>query len=318
MPLQQPHSYPRIRHAFTLIELLVVIAIIAVLIALLLPAVQQAREAARRTQCKNQLKQIGLAAHNYHDTHLTFPSGLLNWPTPAGQQNPPKFRAVSVFALLLPQLDQGPLATQWDFNDPRQNVTSGRTAVVLPVLICPSDALNPPITIHFPNFNPAGDKYAMTSFGGSGGIKSYSPSNNPTRDGIFYLNSAIRLSDILDGASQTLMFGERYHRDPDYDGNAGSFTKITGWGYWSPTSGLPGIGDVTLSAFVPINYNHPSATAVNSTYEEQRVSSFGSGHTGGAQFTLADGSVRFISEDISMSTFTRLSTRAGGEIVGEF
>lgn len=316
LPPKVPHTSKR--HAFTLIELLVVIAIIAVLIALLLPAVQQAREAARRTQCKNQLKQLGLAAHNYLDAHTIFPSGLLNWNTPAGQQNPPKFRSVSVFALLLPQLDQGPLSTQWNFNDPRLNVTAGRTAVVLPVLICPSDILPSTVGTTYPNFNPAGDRYAYSSFGGSGGIKSFSPNRSPTRDGIFFLNSAIRMSDIIDGTSQTLLFGERYHRDPDYDANAGSYTRLTDWGYWSPTTGVNGVGDVTLSALVPINYNHPAGTPVNDAYEDQRISAFGSGHTGGSQFCLADGSVRFISENISQTVLTSLATRRGGEVVGEF
>jgi len=302
---------------FTLIELLVVIAIIAVLIALLLPAVQQAREAARRTQCKNQLKQIGLAIHNYESTHSILPSGMLNWNTPAGQQNPPKFRSVSLFALLLPQIDQGALAAQWNYNDPRQNVPSGRTATVLPVLVCPSDAIEQKVIITFPNFNPAGDLYALTSFGGSGGIKSYSPNRSPTLDGIFHVNSTTRLRDIIDGTSQTLLLGERYHRDLEYDANAGAYTKIGGYGYWSPTSGLPGIGDVTMSAFVPINYEHPTGVAVNDTYEDQRVSAFGSGHVGGAQFGLADGSVRFVSENISMATLRGLATRAGGEVISE-
>ena len=130
-----------VRRGFTLIELLVVIAIIAVLVALLLPAVQQAREAARRSQCKNNLKQLGLAVHNYHETAGMFPSGLLNWATPAGQQNPPANRGVGVFALLLGQLDQGPLAEQWNYDDPFLNVTSGRAATVLPALLCPSDVI---------------------------------------------------------------------------------------------------------------------------------------------------------------------------------
>lgn len=315
---QKTDSTGNRKPGFTLIELLVVIAIIAVLIALLLPAVQQAREAARRTQCKNQLKQIALAVHNYESTHGLTPSGLLNWLTPAGQQNPPRFRAVSLFALLLPQIDQGPLAQQWNYNDPRQNVPTGRTATVIPVLICPSDAMAQNVIVTYPMFNPAGDYYALTSFGGNGGTKSYSPSVNPSLDGIFHLNSSTRLRDIIDGTSQTLLFGERYHRDVEYDANAGTFTKINGWGYWSPTSGLPGVGDVTLSAFVPINYEHSAGVGVNASYEEQRVSAFGSGHVGGAQFAMADGSVRFVSENISITTLRSLSTRAGGEIVGEY
>ncbi|MCE9524942.1 MAG: DUF1559 domain-containing protein [Planctomycetales bacterium] len=166
---------------FTLVELLVVIVIIGILVALLLPAVQYAREAARRAECSNNLHQIALATHNYHDTLRVLPSGLLNWPTPIGQQNPPKFRSVSLFALMLPQLDNGPLAAQWNFNDPRQNVPTGRTALVQPYLICPSDSLSSKVVTTYPNFNPAGDRYALTSYGGIGGTKSYHPDRHAGR-----------------------------------------------------------------------------------------------------------------------------------------
>ena len=127
------------RKAFTLVELLVVIAIIGILVALLLPAIQAARGAARRMSCGNNLKQLALAAQNYHDTHRVFPAGGLNWPTPPGQTNPPKYRNVSLFVLMLPQVEQGPAVAAWDFNDPWQNVLAGRSATVLDVLICPAD-----------------------------------------------------------------------------------------------------------------------------------------------------------------------------------
>src|SRR5262249_46138093 len=122
----------------------------------------------------------------------------------------------------------------------------------------------------------------------------------------------------VDGLSQTLLIGERYHLDQNYDQNAGTFTKISGWGIWSPVTGPAGVGDVTLGALVPINYRHPAGQAVNATFEDRRVTAFGSGHVGGAQFALGDGSARFIGENISLTTLRSLSTRAGNEIVGDY
>jgi prepilin-type N-terminal cleavage/methylation domain-containing protein len=300
------------RRAFTLVELLVVIAIIGVLVALLLPAIQAARGAALRASCINNLKQLATAAHNYHDVHRVFPAGGLNWSTPPGQINPPKYRNVSLFVLMLPQLEQGPLSQQWDFNDPWQNVLSGRSATVLDVLVCPSDVLASKWAV-----DNNGRQFALTSYGGNGGVQSY-PTASATLDGVFFMNSAIRIADILDGTSTTLLFGERFHRDYDYDLNAGTFTKMTGWGYWCPSSGAPGMGDVTLGTFVPINYRHPAGVAVNATYEGRRVTAMGSGHSGGCNAALADASTRFVSENIDPSLFRALSTRAGGETIDKF
>jgi prepilin-type N-terminal cleavage/methylation domain-containing protein/prepilin-type processing-associated H-X9-DG protein len=309
-------SHRKSRPAFTLVELLVVIAIIGILVALLLPAVQYAREAARRTECGNNLHQLALAAQSYHDSLRVLPAGLLNWPTPAGQQNPPRFRAVSLFALMLPQLDNGPLSAQWNFNDPRQNVPTGRTALVMPFLICPSDSLSQKVVTTFPNFNPGGDRYAMTSYGGIGGTRSYHP-DRATVDGIFFLNSNTSLASITDGVSQTLMFGERLHRDVDYDANAGTRNIIsTGWGYWSPTSGSPGIGDVTLGTLVNINYRHPPGIAVNNAYEDARVTAMGSNHSQGTNVAMADGSVKFISQSIALPALQRLGTKGANDVVG--
>src|SRR5262245_38006806 len=131
------------RTAFTLVELLVVIAIIGILVALLLPAVQQAREAGRRTQCVSQLHQLSVAAHHYHDTKKAFPPGVyqLSFSTA------PKFRGVTLFAKLLPYMEQGNLWTGWDEVDPLNNTVGGsssRTAKVLEVLICPSDVIGGP------------------------------------------------------------------------------------------------------------------------------------------------------------------------------
>jgi len=300
---------------FTLVELLVVIAIIGILVALLLPAVQAARESARRTECTNNLKQIALATHNYHDTLNVFPSGLLNWPTPTGQANPPKFRAVSVFVLMLPQIEQGNLAAEWNYNDPWQNVVDNRTATILKYLQCPSDHLPEKIvTKTSTSTNPMIQKFALTSYGGNGGTQSYA-NTRATKDGIFFFNSRMAMFDITDGTSNTLLFMERYHKDVPYDQNVGSLNKLKEWGFWSPSSGEPGVGDVTLGAMVEINYRHPVGTAVNATYEDKRVTAIGSGHSNGANVALADGSVRFQASNTELSVLRAFATRAGGETV---
>jgi prepilin-type processing-associated H-X9-DG protein len=196
--------------------------------------------------------------------------------------------------------------------DPWQNVLSGRAATVLDVLLCPSDHLPSKIIT-----DSSGRQFGMTSYGGNAGVQSYHP-NNATKDGIFYMYSNLRMADIVDGTSNTLLFGERYHRDVDYDLNAGAFTKMSGWGYWCPSAGPPGMGDVTFGTMVPINYLHPPGVAVNAAYEERRITAMGSGHSGGCNVALADGSTRFVSESVDNTTWRAVSTRMGGETIDSY
>jgi prepilin-type N-terminal cleavage/methylation domain-containing protein len=319
------------RRGFTLIELLVVIAIIAILIALLLPAVQQAREAARRIQCRNQLKQIALAVHNYESSHMCLPPGQIRM----GFASRPRVRGWSLYVQLLPYFEQGPLYDRWDFADPLANEADDRTGVVLPVLICPSSAVTNPYV------RPGGARYALTSYAGNGGTQSHPP-ESLSGDGVFsstgpaiaipptIQHGLIRFRDVADGTSNTLLFGERSHRDPNYDSffdNGAAGNPMRGWGYWSPTGGNFGLTDVTLSSHAPINYqlpfdyaNRPGGVtdADDSPEGILRLCAFGSQHAGGAQFALVDGSARFISENIDIGTLRALSTRAGGEVFGEF
>lgn len=317
--------FPRRRGAFTLVELLVVIAIIGMLVALLLPAVQAAREAARRSQCFDHLKQLALAANNYHDVYLSFPAGLVNWSGFPPNSN-------SLYAQMLAQLDQGALAAQWNYPLPRLNVAGGdksRTSIVLPVLVCPSDVLaSPPVT----EYNgPAGPEYyGLTSYGGNGGSRAYAdlifgagpphPTTTLPNDGIFFINSGVRLADVLDGTSHTLLFGERSHFDPDFDALAPGVPTdtIVSKGWWA-TSGNPyyGIGDVTLGALVPINYRHPLGVPLNHALIENRVNAFGSLHPTGANFAMADGSVSFLSENYSLLMLQRAARRADGTTVND-
>ncbi len=322
----------RPRRAFTLIELLVVIAVVAILIALLLPAVQQAREAARRAQCKSQLKQIALAIHNYESSHTCFPPGQIRIPF-ASQ---PRVRGWSMYVQLLPYLDQGPLYHQWDFANPLANETNGNTAVILPVLVCPSETL-----AQNPFTKSSGARYALTSYGGNGGTQSHPPAAT-TGDGIFagsgppittpltVQHALVRFRDVTDGLSNTLLLGERSHFDPKYDTfftSGATQNPMGGWGYWAPAGGQFAMTDLTMSSFAPINYHMPYDVANqpggggsfdNSAEAILRMNAFGSRHVGGAQFALADGSARFIGENIDRTVLRALSTRAGGEVAGEF
>jgi prepilin-type processing-associated H-X9-DG protein len=185
--------------------------------------------------------------------------------------------------------------------------------VVLPILVCPTDVIRENPFRQTPNFNPAGELYGVGSYGGISGRQAYRAAN-ATSDGIFYRNSGTCMADVTDGLSNTLFFSERYHFDANYDTNAGSFARLNGWGMWSPTTGDGGLGDVLLGTLMGINYRHPAGTAVNNSTEERRVNASGSGHPGGANAALADGSVRFLSQSTALLIIQQMGTRAGGEV----
>jgi len=320
---------------FTLVEVLVVVAIIGTLIALLLPAVQAVRAAAQRAQCAGNLRQIALAANTYHAAQGSYPPGLNQFRFSSA----PQFRGTSLFVSLLPYLEQGTLLEGWDYADPMNNTRNGvaaPAAAVLPVLICPADRIAE---------NPAakGGRYSgLTSYGGNGGSRSYSP-DIATVDGIFHTTGPGSLPQpnqrpvsqkmIRDGTSTTLLFGERSHYDPNYESFAyASWTdSLQSLGSWAAIGGRKRIGDVTMSGFAPINYRLPfhydnraeadpplGGSLDFGYYEDLRVCAWGSNHPGGANFAMADGSLRFISEDLPPATLRALSTREGEEVVGEF
>lgn len=291
----------RRQRGFTLIELLVVIAIIAVLIALLLPAVQQAREAARRTQCKNNLKQLGLALHNYHDTFLNFPEAqYLNVGLPNS--------AWAWSVMILPYMDQAPLYTQLLIgsqmleqaaNDPvrRALLTSPKAA-----FICPSDPVGP-VNVNRP--------FLQKSSGGlcNGMILSqnvnFAKSNymacngNHDSDGIFTSGGgAVSLAKITDGSSNTIMLGERSSlKWAKQTAPAGPWAGV--WvGQELSCDGITNVWCLAGKTEFQMNVGTHSDVVGSTTAVDQALVAFGSAHTGGAQFAMADGSVRFISENI--------------------
>jgi len=325
---------------FTLVELLVVIAIIGMLIALLLPAVQAAREAARRVQCTNTLKQISLAAHNYHDAARSFPPAIVFtrfYPAPTA-----RYAGVSLFVHLLPYIEMGNLRERWAVGDPESVFNGGREALsaVGPNLLCPSEPESEsPLYYDRHVWGLATDRYIkVTSYAGNGGTRSYHPASGYLMaDGIFFHvgpnskpqadQKPVRLADITDGTSNTLFFGERSRWDPNYNTFAaqGWDWAFRYYGNWCGTSGQS-LGHVTLSSYSPINYRLPfdvdhradASPPANSAvdfkyYIDLRVCAYGSNHPGGANLSMCDGSVRFVSETISLITLRALSTREGRE-----
>lgn len=305
----------RKRGGFTLIELLVVIAIIAVLISLLLPAVQQAREAARRSQCRNNLKQIGLAMHNYESTYGCFPPGGIG--SGASSNSP----AASAFVVMLAYLEQNSTYNQYNFNvvytDPaNQAVTAQRIAAYL----CPSMNIARPMPLPEcgePLFAPG--SYLLCE--GTGALqaqgKGIFPLNLPgyvTADGPI-ISRPVRIADVTDGTTNTIAVGETSYNYRNLNWSTAACpspsvmggTPRLGYGVWA--GGWPGRAVGNTSKTI----NDTSATSVLSINGQ-----FSSSHIGGVMFLLADGSARFTSQNIDKPLLTALGSRADGEVVGEF
>lgn len=290
----------RRKFGFTLIELLVVIAIIAILIALLLPAVQQAREAARRTTCKDNVKNIALALHNYHETHGSFPMGArVGWGQTWHAYILPEVEQTNLWKTI-PWTDSG----WWDGGDANSIALRNAISTVLPIFQCPSQP-GPEIASNV-NFNhPRG----ISTYNGNGG-SDFTNGTHPgqlNRNGILFGDSSVKIRDITDGTTNTIIIGEV------------QFAVTSGWGgpglnccmdhFYIYSGNIDsGSGSDYSEAF--------SSTNLNINTLDQMA--FGSYHTGGCHIGLADGSSRFVSENINLGTWRALGTRAGGEVIGEF
>ncbi len=301
------------RRGFTLIELLVVIAIIAVLIALLLPAVQQAREAARRTQCKNNLKQIGLALHNYHEQARVFPPGWIGVdPTTGAMAAHHGGSGAGWGLMLLPQMDQAPLYNQFNLNVPINDpVNAPHIVKSLTAFICPSDAgasdswsiedeASPGTVLAVlarANFIAAFGTEELDGCENAPGMAPVRANGQCFGNGAIYHNSRTGIRDFTDGTSNTLMVGERKTKADQ--------------GWWSTWSGVVPEGEESFQRVMgSVDHvpNHPSS----------HFDDFSSFHVGGSQFLMADGHVRFVSENIDSGLYQALGTIQGNEVIGDF
>jgi len=281
----------RIRSAFTLIELLVVIAIIGVLIALLLPAVQKVRTAAARTQCASNLRQFGIAMHGFHDNFKTFPTA--NTPVNG-----------SAFTMILPYVEQTAIRSQYDVSlSPTVAPNAALTKMRIEVFICPTMQLPPAppdayTTYHASYAVSIGSKYAWGPADADDGIVVRSATNP----------SGIRLTDVVDGTSNTFVAAELGFQLRDYLFTSGTYSgQIRG----GNTSWAFGYASYSFaSAYRPVN-----TMTYGPTLEMGGLHAFRSDHHGGGNFLFGDGAVRFLVTEMDFTNYRAMSTRCGGEVV---
>ena len=281
-----------IRRGFTLIELLMVVVIIAILISLLLPAVQQSREAARRSQCKNNIMQIGLALQNYHAAHRVLPPGCVNETGPI--KNESQGYHMGWLAQILPYLDESNLYNTIDFSASAHEQPDV-PAVSLDVLTCPS--------------SPAAWNSAQTHYAGC--HHDVEAPIDDDNDGVLFLNSRVRLREVTDGRAYTIFVGELSPTLllPWWSGTAASLRNTgTPIARGNSAAMFPAAADV-VEANPPEGQADPDETIL------LQVGGFSSFHEGGAHFGLGDGAVRFISAQIDGETYRRLGNRHDGQVV---
>lgn len=283
-----------LRRAFTLVEILVVIAVIGILIALLLPAVQAAREASRAASCKNNLKQLGLALHMYHDIHRRLPTG---WEASPGPDDP---NGWGWAAAILPQLEQRNVQAIIQANLPIDHPSNQQAREsVVPTYICPTDILDSTFVIHggaddeFANQDQIGTPMFLVGKSNYAGVFGLSEIEDvpSAGEGVFYHNSRLTFASVSDGLSNTLLIGERGSR--------------LGSSVW--TGVIPGANNAKARIVGSADHtpNHP----------DHHFDDFSSFHPQGVHFLVGDGSVQRINDQINPAVYRAMVTRSGGEVV---
>jgi prepilin-type N-terminal cleavage/methylation domain-containing protein/prepilin-type processing-associated H-X9-DG protein len=341
-----------LKRGFTLVELLVVIAIMGILVALLLPAVQAAREAARRMACQNNLKQLGLAVHNFESARKVLPTGSESRPYPGDPAHPHNFYRWSALAHLTPYLEQSNAYNSIDLNVPLyppgyqitpQNAVPA--SLMVPLFLCPSDRRE--AVSQFQDSAGVTYKWGPTNYAGNAGSGTSGGSGYQV-DGVFYINSQTRFADITDGTTNTAMFSESLlGTGPENSGSASGITFRGDYRFAGPApltdsacAVAPQYNVTNRRGFSWVNgeyrctmYNHyypPNYQGFDclgyslSTNLADRFSGVGwraarSNHSGGSvNLSLCDGSVRAVSATVDQAVWRAVSTRQGGDTVGDW
>ncbi len=335
--LELNRPFNTFRRAFSFMELLLVIALLVVLVGLLLPALRKMREANARVACQHNLRYIALAASQFHDAQAHFPAGetALNasFLGPWDEEYYPSW-----VLPLLPYLGEkeraAGLARFPEFEDRHRGGRSSLYGTPIPILICQSDVLPPGGAFEYNSPNPLSPTYnpvfpegrydAVCSYGANWGTQLFL--NVPTqildKNGMFHYNTRTRTADVLDGASTTILFGERSHQELRWrfmgykNPTPQDFAVFARWYTGGVFTGRQPIESMNfkLPAWVESDPPVPGSIPWSDLYYK-RLGSYGSEHPGGCNFVMADGAVRFVSDSISLPTIQALSTKAGGEML---